>query len=294
MAVRAPQQADPTLEGPPVEGPPVEGPPVEGPPVEGSLAGNQGMPALRVEDLARAAGLSIDTIRFYQKRRLLPPPRREGRIAWYGDDHVVRLRRIRELQTQGLSLALIRRLLDGELDAADAPLAAAVADETGRELLTLAELARRTDVPEALLELVVAEGLLVPQPHDGIDRFSAADAELVAGGLRLLGAGLPLPDLLSLARRHHDMTRAIAEDAVVMFDEHVREPLREASMSDAERADALVDAFRTLLPTVTTLVAQHFRGVLLEVAQEHLEAVGEPAELVAAATEPGWERVEAR
>jgi DNA-binding transcriptional MerR regulator len=249
---------------------------------------------LRVEDLARAAGLSIDTIRFYQKRRLLPPPRRVGRIAWYGDDHVVRLRRIRELQVQGLSLALIRRLLDGELDAADAPLAAAVADESGGEHLTLAELARRTEVPEALLEIIVAEGLLMPQQRDGTDRFSAADAELVAGGLRLLAAGLPLPELLSLARRHHDMTRAIAEDAIAMFDEHVREPLREAPMNDAERADALVEAFRTLLPTVTALVAQHFRGVLLEVAQEHLEAVGEPAELVAAAAEPGWERVESR
>ncbi|HEV7525836.1 MAG TPA: MerR family DNA-binding transcriptional regulator, partial [Acidimicrobiia bacterium] len=38
----------------------------------------------RVEDLARIADLSVDTIRFYQKRRLLPPPERSGRIAWYG------------------------------------------------------------------------------------------------------------------------------------------------------------------------------------------------------------------
>jgi DNA-binding transcriptional MerR regulator len=251
-------------------------------------------PELRVEDLARTAGLSVDTIRFYQKRRLLPPPRRDGRIAWYGTDHVARLQRIRELQAQGLSLALIRRLLDGELDATDAPLAAAVADETGGELLTLAQLARRADVPEELLQVVVDEGLLIPQQRDGVARFSADDAQLVTGGLRLLGAGLPLPELLALARRHHEMTRTIAEDAVVMFDEHVREPLREAPMSDRERADALVDAFRTLLPTVTSLVADHFRGVLLEVAQEHLEAVGEPAELVAAAAEPGWELADPR
>jgi len=43
-----------------------------------------------------------------------------------------------------------------------------------------------------------------------------------------------------------------------------------------------------LLPTVTTLVANHFRRVLLEVAQEHLERVGEPTELAAASAEPGW------
>ena len=52
----------------------------------------------------------------------------------------------------------------------------------------------------------------------------------------------------------------------------------------------LVEAFRTLLPTVTTLVANHFRSVLLEIAQEHLEAVGDPRELAAARGEPGWDR----
>lgn len=244
---------------------------------------------LRVEELAAAAGVSVDTIRFYQKRRLLPPPRREGRIAWYGSEHLARLVLVRERQAQGLSLELIRRLLDGELDATDVPLAEAVADETGGELLTLRELAVRANVPEAILETVVQEGLLVPHRRDGEARFAAADLDLVTGGLALLGAGFPLPDLLALARRHHDMTRAIAEDAVAMFDEHVREPLKAAPLSEAERADALVAAFRTLLPAVTALVAHHFRAVLLDVAQEHLEAVGEPAELAAAAAQPGWE-----
>ena len=99
---------------------------------------------------------------------------------------------------------------------------------------------------------------------------------------------MPLPDLLSLARRHHDATRVIAEEAVQLFDTHVREPLR-ASGEDADaRAERLVDAFRTLLPAVTALVAHHFRSVLLEVAEEHLELVGEPAELDAARAEPDW------
>ena len=48
-----------------------------------------------------------------------------------------------------------------------------------------------------------------------------------------------------------------------------------------------------MLPTVTTLVAHHFRRVLLEVAQEHLEAVGEPAELAAARAAPMWGNEEA-
>jgi DNA-binding transcriptional MerR regulator len=246
------------------------------------------MEELRVEELARRTDTSVDTIRFYQKRRLLAPPRRDGRIAWYGAEHVARLLRIRELQGRGFSLAVIRRLVDGELDAVDEPLAAAVAAAAEDELLTLEELAARAAVPVSLLDAVVREGLLVPRTRDGQVRFAASDAAVVTAGLRLLEVGLPLPELLALARDHHTATRAIAEDAVALFDAHVRVPLRGAPLSEAERAERLVDAFRTLLPTVTTLVEHHFRSVLLEVAQEHLEAVGDPAELDAARAELGW------
>jgi DNA-binding transcriptional MerR regulator len=243
---------------------------------------------LRVEDLAARTDTSVDTIRFYQKRQLLDPPRRDGRIAWYGPEHVARLERIRELQSRGFSLAVIRRLLAGELDAADEPLAAAVVAASDDELITLEELATRAGVPVALLDAIVREGLLVPRSRDGQVRFAASDAAVVTAGLALLEAGLPLPELLALARRHDESTRAIAEDAVVLFDTAVREPLRHADLTREARARRLVEAFRTLLPTVTTLVEHHFRSVLLAVAQEHLESVGEPAELDAARAEPDW------
>jgi DNA-binding transcriptional MerR regulator len=246
------------------------------------------MEELRVEELARRTDTSVDTIRFYQKRQLLPPTRREGRVAWYGPDHVERLQRIRELQGRGFSLAVIRRLLDGELDAADEPLAAAVVEASEDELVTLDELAARAGVPPALLDAVVREGLLVPRTRDGEPRFAASDTRTVAAGLALLEAGLPLPELLALAERHHAATRAIAEHAVTLFDVHVREPLRGSPLDAQARAQRLVDAFRTLLPAVTSLVEHHFRGVLLQVAQEHLESVGEPAELDAARAEPEW------
>jgi DNA-binding transcriptional MerR regulator len=247
-------------------------------------------PELRVEELAGRADVSVDTIRFYQKRRLLPPPERRGRIGWYGAEHVERLARIKDLQRRDFSLAVIRRIVTGELDRADEPLAAAVVgavdDETGaEEFLTLDELAARSGVPEALIESIVREGLLVPRRHEGDARFTTADVDIVAAGLRLLETGLPMPELLTLARRHHDVTRETAEGAVAMFDTYVREPLRTADLSDDERAERLVEAFRVLLPSVTALVAHHFRRVLLEVAQEHLESVGEPAELEAANAE---------
>ncbi|NNC43770.1 MAG: MerR family transcriptional regulator, partial [Acidimicrobiia bacterium] len=41
----------------------------------------------RVEELATATGLAVDTIRYYQSRGLLDPPTREGRTAVYNETH---------------------------------------------------------------------------------------------------------------------------------------------------------------------------------------------------------------
>jgi DNA-binding transcriptional MerR regulator len=238
----------------------------------------------RVEDLARRADLSVDTVRFYQKRRLLSPPVRTGRVAWYEPAHLERLTRIRELRGRGLTLALIGRILDGDLDATDAPLAAAVARadaETPEEFLTLAELGERSGVPVPLLETLEREHLLVARVRDGEACYTTADVTVVQQGLRLLEQGLPFPDLLALAHEHHEKTREIAETAVRLFDRHVRAPLRASDLPDDEKAEQLVEAFGTLLPAVTALVAHHFRRVLLQVAQEHLESVGEDIELAA-------------
>ena len=51
-----------------------------------------------MEQLAAACDVSVDTVRYYQSRGLLPPPEREGRLAWYRDEHAERIREIRSLQ----------------------------------------------------------------------------------------------------------------------------------------------------------------------------------------------------
>ena len=127
----------------------------------------------------------------------------------------------------------------------------------------------------------------MPRVHDGEEHYTDADVAIVRQGLSLLERGFPLPELLALAREHTTATREIAEAAVALFDEHVRQPLRSAELPDDEKAARLVAAFRLLLPTVTTLVAHHFRRVLLAVAQEHLEQVGGDHEIAAITAEAG-------
>jgi DNA-binding transcriptional MerR regulator len=74
---------------------------------------------LSVDELARRTGVPVRTIREYQTIGLLPPPRRQGRIGVYGEQHVARLALIDRLQQRGYSLAGIRDLLGAWRDGAD-------------------------------------------------------------------------------------------------------------------------------------------------------------------------------
>ena len=232
----------------------------------------------RVEQLAAACGVTVDTVRYYQSLGLLEPPEREGRVAWYGEAHAERIREIRSLARKGLTLAAVKRVVRGELGRADADLAAALAEERGtdesEELLTLEAFAERSGVPASLIEAVEREGVPFGRRVDGGERYTAADIEIVRVALRLLEFGLPLPDLLALARDADSSMRGLAERAVELFDERVRKPIRDTAASDEVAAEQLVAAFRELLPAVTQLVSHHFRRVLLEVAEAHGEGAG--------------------
>lgn len=102
---------------------------------------------LTIGKLAAAAGVGVETVRFYQRRGLLPTPKRIDGIRRYGDADVMRLRFIRQAQTAGFTLEEIRRLL--ALDSGE--------DRTeAREMATkrLAELdARMADLQRARASL---------------------------------------------------------------------------------------------------------------------------------------------
>jgi DNA-binding transcriptional MerR regulator len=234
----------------------------------------------RVEQLAAACDVSVDTVRYYQSLGLLPQPVREGRVAWYDDDHAHRIQRIRDLQRKGLTLAAVGRVVRGELGDADADLAAAVAEELGDgdgSLLDLEAFSERSGVPASLIQAVEREGIRIGREVDGVTRYTTADIELVRTALRLLEFGLPLGDLLALARDADAAMRELAERAVDLFDDHVRKPIRDTAGDDRLAADQMVQAFRELLPAVTTLVSHHFRRVVLEAAEERFDDVAEPA-----------------
>jgi len=59
---------------------------------------NQEPDTFKLDELARAAGTSARTVRYYVQRGLLPAPAFRGKDTAYGREHLVRLRAIRRLQ----------------------------------------------------------------------------------------------------------------------------------------------------------------------------------------------------
>jgi DNA-binding transcriptional MerR regulator len=68
---------------------------------------------LTIEELAQRASTKTSTIRLYQSRGLLSPPRVSGRVGYYSTAHLARLRVIARLQERGYSLSAIKELIDG-------------------------------------------------------------------------------------------------------------------------------------------------------------------------------------
>lgn len=72
---------------------------------------------LSIGEVAAAADVNVETIRFYERRGLLPePPRRASGYRAYPSDTVSRIRFIKRAQVLGFTLAEIGELLDLRVD----------------------------------------------------------------------------------------------------------------------------------------------------------------------------------
>jgi Ca-activated chloride channel family protein len=67
----------------------------------------------KLDELAKAAGTSARTVRYYVQRGLLPPPVFKGKDSAYAEDHLVRLAAIKKLQGDYLPLDAIAAELEG-------------------------------------------------------------------------------------------------------------------------------------------------------------------------------------
>ena len=189
-------------------------------------------PDYQINELAKKAGVSVRTIRFYINEGLLPAPHTRGRYSTYTNEYLDRLELISLLKGRFLPLKEIRRqigLLDWE------EIKAALAHE--REA---AQVARGSETDPA--EVRENSSAL-----DYINRLMAAPTKTSPGtrqqGISSLSQGNQ-PQARSTAANHSDQEEIWERIRLAPGVElHIQKP---TSTSDQTRLDQLIDFTRRL------------------------------------------------
>jgi len=109
---------------------------------------------LTIGDVADAAGVGIETIRYYERRGLVPQPgKAAGAYRRYGAGHVDRIRFIKRAQALGFSLEEIATLLELE-------------DGTDRRSIRRIATARLEETRRRIADLRRIEGVLAHLLHE--------------------------------------------------------------------------------------------------------------------------------
>lgn len=176
----------------------------------------------RIGELAREAGITVRTLRYYQERKLLPPPRRAGRIGWYSQAHMIRLRIIGQLLDRGHTLGGIGELLSAWEQGYD------LAELLGFEQALTAPWLDEAPAPLTVADLsALLEGQLTPEVlgdavrlgYIGVDgdRVVHVSRRLLDATTILVREGIPLPAILTAGRE----LQASLDQAALLFVELV-------------------------------------------------------------------------
>jgi len=202
-----------------------------------------------VDELAARTGMTVRTLRFYASEGLLPPPRRRGRVAYYGANHRMRLDLIRTLQEHGYTLSAIQRVLarlpedasPAEFAAQSAVLAPWLPGHT--EELDRAELTRRVGAPldDDQLQSLADLGAVQRLP-DGRFRISQA---MLGHAAELTKLPVPPAALRESARIIQEHATAVADGLTDLFARAIWGPYQRGELSH-EQVVAILERMRPL------------------------------------------------
>ena len=210
---------------------------------------------LTVDQLAQSTGLTVRNVRNYQSRGLIPPPEVEGRIGYYGAEHLARLQLIREMQAQGFNLTAIAHMLDEARGSGEEVLGftrslMAPFETEAPEIVEHADLVKRLggDIDPKLLTKVEKLGLVIPIAENC---YEVPSPTLLAAGERLVALGVPLEAALDMTDQLKRNTHRIAQIFVQMFLEFIWKPF-----DDAGRPESDWPAVRTALDQLRPLASE--------------------------------------
>jgi len=195
----------------------------------------------RIDDLARTAGITVDTVRYYQREGLLPPPVREGRHVLYGPEHLARLERVRELQTRRFSLAAIRSLLDADRQ----ELVEGIV-ESSEAAYSFEDLVERSGIPLEVAEALRDSGVLGAPTDFGRSAYDTEDLDVCRALADVAGAGIGRDAIVEIGRIYRAGVEAMQCDVV--------DTIRQAAAPDQSERE-VVAAISSALPRLTRLLA---------------------------------------
>jgi DNA-binding transcriptional MerR regulator len=230
---------------------------------------------MTIDELARSARMTVRNVRAHQSRGLLPPPEIRGRTGFYGPEHLARLELIRELQTEGLNLEAIRRIIESTPDRSAGELldfARALTEpfiDEAPEVVDAAELARpwSDDADPELLRRAQKLGLVRPL---GDGRFEIRSPRLFQASRELGELGVPPETALELATKMKRSSESVARAFVKLFLEHVWRPF-EAAGSPSSDYPQVRESLDRLRPLATQSLVAVFQMVMTDAVEAALE-----------------------
>ncbi|MET8800789.1 MerR family transcriptional regulator [Nocardia sp. NPDC004568] len=202
-----------------------------------------------IDELARAAGTTVRSLRVYHERGVLPPPQVKGRTGYYSPDHLNRVRTISRLLDRGIKLNGIKELLEawdrgddlgdilgvgpllggmesGEPLAGESPASA--------DAIAATELQERYgSVPNGLAR-IVAVGLY--EPVDAAT-YRPADRQLIRIAEQLAAAGVPDADVLGELERIRADCDRMARRFVDLFHRTAWQKYQDSEQETADLAE---------------------------------------------------------
>ncbi|MFN8218056.1 MAG: MerR family transcriptional regulator [Solirubrobacterales bacterium] len=240
---------------------------------------------MTIGELARRTGMTIRNIRAHQTRGLLPPPEVIGRTGYYDESHVARIELTKEMQSEGLNLEAIRRVLEHSGDSSQGIVEFARAvrapfeDETP-EIFERADLAHAWGVEQLdpkLLRRGERLGML-RELEDG--KVEVLSPRLERAGQELIELGVSAEAGMATAAKLREHAEGAARAYVDLFVKEIWEPFDRAGQPEADwpKVREALDRMRPLASDALLAMFQITMGEATEKAGERtLHEAGRPA-----------------
>lgn len=227
---------------------------------------------MTIDELAQRSGMSARNIRAHQSRGLLAPPTLRGRTGYYSGEHLARVQLIQQLQSDGFSLELIKRLLAIARGSTDDVLrfTRAMRRPFGDEQPLVVEQSdlqqRFSSTAAAPFARVLELGLLRPL---GDGRFEEVTPQAWRGAEMFAELGVAVEDIVDVAGELRVHIDAVATAFLRLFVDHVWRPFDDAGRPE-EGLDRVLDAADRLRPLASAAVQSMFQMSMGEAAEKRM------------------------